>query len=203
MRQAAILSGFGQRRSHRCPRHCGRRPQRRVVSSAMRPRPRGAGPVEWPDAPIPDQGRAGRSGHSRRFAVRPLPRHYHVSSSIACGRPVVGNFFNNLVSRQEAATEPTSEAASEFDVTQIEPSAEALPGSASRAKPPACAAETRFKSCRWHEDQGRGPSYCSNRDVLPFAGKNGFSPEAWCSECTLFKVKRTTKKQPIDDYDGY
>ena len=63
---------------------------------------------------------------------------------------------------------------------------------------------TRFKSCRWHETQdGDLPDYCSNRDVIPFAGKNGFNPEAWCAECDFYKVKRTVKKRRDDDWDDY
>jgi hypothetical protein len=26
--------------------------------------------------------------------------------------------------------------------------------------------------------------------VLPFAGRSGFVPEAWCPECAFYKVKR-------------
>ena len=55
----------------------------------------------------------------------------------------------------------------------------------------------KFKSCRWHakQDDG-GAEYCSHRDVLPYAGMNGFTPEAWCPECAFFKVRRTVKKRP-------
>ena len=60
----------------------------------------------------------------------------------------------------------------------------------------------RFTSCRWHATQEDSGAYCSHRDVLPYAGMNGFKPEAWCPECTFFKVRRTVKKRPPDDY-GY
>lgn len=64
---------------------------------------------------------------------------------------------------------------------------------------------TRFKSCRWHETQDgdNEPDYCANRDVLPFAGRNAFNPGAWCPDCALYKVKRTTKKRRDDDWDEY
>ena len=55
-------------------------------------------------------------------------------------------------------------------------------------------AQKRFKGCRWHVDE-QGLEYCSNRDVMPYAGKKGFAPEPWCPDCTLFKLRRNTKKQ--------
>ena len=39
---------------------------------------------------------------------------------------------------------------------------------------------TKFKSCRWHATQDDdSTAYCSHRDVRPYAGVNGFTPEAW------------------------
>jgi hypothetical protein len=65
-------------------------------------------------------------------------------------------------------------------------------------------AETRFKTCRWHakEDNG-GRDYCSHLDVLPFTGKDGFTAEAWCPDCAMYKLRRSPKKRsPVDDdYD--
>lgn len=73
-----------------------------------------------------------------------------------------------------------------------------------QGSPPENPAIARFQSCRWHETQdGDLPDYCSNRDVLPFAGKNGFNAEAWCPDCDLYKVKRTVKKRRHDDWDDY
>ena len=73
---------------------------------------------------------------------------------------------------------------------------------ASTKAPVEDAALARFKSCRWYEAPDGGASYCNNRDVLPFAGKNGFKPEAWCPDCSLFKVKRTARKRsPDSDYN--
>ena len=60
-------------------------------------------------------------------------------------------------------------------------------------------AAARFKSCRWHKSNDAGASFCFHRDVLPFAGKNGFSPAAWCPECSFYKVKRTVRKQSVED----
>ena len=63
-------------------------------------------------------------------------------------------------------------------------------------------AQARFKGCRWYakdDDQ----EYCSNRDVLPYAGRGGFDPEAWCPDCTLYKLRRTPKKRPRLDDDLY
>ena len=64
-------------------------------------------------------------------------------------------------------------------------------------------AVTRFKTCRWYEAQENSVPYCSNRDVLPFAGKNGFNPKAWCPDCTLYKVKRKVNKRSQEAWDDY
>ena len=64
-------------------------------------------------------------------------------------------------------------------------------------------ASTRFKACRFHAEKD-GREFCSNRDVLPYAGKGGFDPEAWCPDCTLYKLRRTPKKRPrLDDNTDY
>ena len=95
-------------------------------------------------------------------------------------------------SAPEAVAEPTEPA---------EPTPDPVPP-LEKEEPVESPAVARFKSCRWHETQDGGASYCSNRDVLPFAGKNGFEPEAWCPDCTMFKVKRVVRKrQAADDYD--
>ena len=60
---------------------------------------------------------------------------------------------------------------------------------------------SRFKSCRWHATQDGGEAYCSHRDVLPYAGMNGFKPEAWCPDCTFHKVRRTVKKKPDQQFN--
>jgi hypothetical protein len=36
--------------------------------------------------------------------------------------------------------------------------------------------------------------FCTHRDVLPYAGKEGFKPESWCPECPYFKLKRVARK---------
>jgi hypothetical protein len=32
------------------------------------------------------------------------------------------------------------------------------------------------------------------------AGSTGFDPEAWCPDCTFYKLRRTPKKRSPDDY---
>ena len=60
-------------------------------------------------------------------------------------------------------------------------------------------AEARFRSCRWSVSEG-GPAYCSNPEVLAYAGKGGFSAESWCPDCTLYKVRRKApKRRRLDD----
>jgi hypothetical protein len=65
--------------------------------------------------------------------------------------------------------------------------------------PPSSAAVMKFKSCRWRRPPEDGPECCGHRDVLPLAGTS-FNPEAWCPECTLFKLRRTPKKRSPEDY---
>jgi hypothetical protein len=57
----------------------------------------------------------------------------------------------------------------------------------------------RFKSCRWRRPPEEGPECCGHRDVLPIAGTS-FNPEAWCLDCTFFKLRRTPKKRDRDEY---
>ncbi len=67
-------------------------------------------------------------------------------------------------------------------------------------QPEASAAVARFKSCRWRRPPDEGPECCGHRDVLPMAGTTGFDPEAWCLECTFYKLRRTPKKRDPNDY---
>jgi hypothetical protein len=83
---------------------------------------------------------------------------------------------DNPLVRQPAVPEPAAEAV-------VPPAAEAI-------VPPAV---ERFNTCRWRsQEQGR---YCTHRDVLPLAGREGFNPEAWCPDCSFFKVRRVAKKR--------
>jgi hypothetical protein len=60
-------------------------------------------------------------------------------------------------------------------------------------------AVVKFQSCRWRCDPEVG-AFCTHRDVLPFAGKEGFVAESWCPDCAFFKLRRTPKKR---DYTAY
>ena len=57
----------------------------------------------------------------------------------------------------------------------------------------------RFKSCRWRCAPDEG-SFCTHRDVLPFAGKEGFAADSWCPDCGFYKLRRTPKKRERVDY---
>ena len=71
---------------------------------------------------------------------------------------------------------------------------------ASPAPEPVSAAVERFNTCRWRsQEHGK---HCTHRDVLPLAGRDGFNAEAWCPDCTFFKVRRTPKKREPNQY-GY
>jgi len=60
----------------------------------------------------------------------------------------------------------------------------------------------KFHTCRWRHppEDGSPLDYCSHRDVQPMAGTTGFDPEAWCPDCSLYKVRRITRKRPVTDY---
>jgi len=57
----------------------------------------------------------------------------------------------------------------------------------------------KFKSCRWRATPEDG-EFCTHRDVLPFAGKEGFVPESWCPDCGFYKLRRTPKKRERVDF---
>jgi hypothetical protein len=66
-------------------------------------------------------------------------------------------------------------------------------------QPAVSPAVERFRSCRWRATPDAG-EFCTHRDVLPFAGKEGFKPESWCLECAFYKLRRTPKKRERVDY---
>ena len=72
-------------------------------------------------------------------------------------------------------------------------------GASPGAVPALSAAVAKFNSCRWRATPDVG-EYCTHRDVLPFAGKEGFVAESWCPECAFYKLRRTPKKR---DYTAY
>jgi hypothetical protein len=84
-----------------------------------------------------------------------------------------------------------------------EPQAEAQAAPAGQAAAPAeasvSAAVEKFRSCRWRATPEDG-EFCTHRDVLPFAGKDGFVAESWCPDCAFYKLRRTPKKRERVDY---
>ncbi len=82
------------------------------------------------------------------------------------------------------------------------PGPEAAPVAAPSAAPaasPVSPAVEKFKSCRWRATPEDG-EFCTHRDVLPFAGKEGFNADSWCPECAFYKLRRTPKKRERVDY---
>jgi hypothetical protein len=73
-------------------------------------------------------------------------------------------------------------------------------GSAAPAGSPARSpAVEKFQSCRWRATPEDG-EFCTHRDVLPFAGKEGFKADSWCPECSYYKLRRTPKKRERNEY---
>ena len=75
-----------------------------------------------------------------------------------------------------------------------------MPGTPAQTAVELSPAVARFKSCRWRRPPEDGPECCGHRDVLPIAGATGFDPEAWCPDCTFYKLRRTPKKRSPEDY---
>jgi hypothetical protein len=67
------------------------------------------------------------------------------------------------------------------------------------APAPVSAAVEKFRSCRWRAAPEDG-EYCTHRDVLPFAGKEGFVADSWCPDCAFYKLRRTPKKRERLDF---
>ncbi len=65
--------------------------------------------------------------------------------------------------------------------------------------PPVSPAVAKFRSCRWRVTPEDG-EFCTHRDVLPFAGKEGFVAESWCPDCAFYKLRRTPKKRERLDF---
>ncbi len=64
---------------------------------------------------------------------------------------------------------------------------------------PLSPAVEKFQSCRWRATPEDG-EFCTHRDVLPFAGKEGFKADSWCPECSFYKLRRTPKKRERSEY---
>ena len=100
----------------------------------------------------------------------------------------------------DPALEPPAEQA---QTEQPETATAPAPAPAEQAAAPLPAAVSpaveKFRSCRWRATPEDG-EFCTHRDVLPFAGKEGFVAESWCPDCAFYKLRRTPKKRERVDY---
>ena len=94
---------------------------------------------------------------------------------------------------------PMPHGADPFDPPLADSTPDMQTADAPPAEPAADPAVEKFKSCRWKATPDQG-DFCTHRDVLPFAGKEGFKPESWCPECAFYKLRRTPKKREKIDY---
>lgn len=86
-----------------------------------------------------------------------------------------------------------------FDDSGAEPSAPEAPVPA--ADDPAV---KRFRACRWHDEVAGAAEFCNHGEVLPYAGRNGFKPGAWCPDCAFYKARRKARKRndaDLHDFD--
>jgi hypothetical protein len=102
--------------------------------------------------------------------------------------------FNNDI---EPSTADDREARSNTSSTP----AAAAPQPTATSDVPESAAFVRFRSCRWQQPKEEGNTeFCTHREVKPYAGTTGFDPNAWCSDCQYYKLRRAPKKRSPDDY---
>ena len=102
----------------------------------------------------------------------------------------------------QAASAPGAQAETESTAAAQTASGTTLGTEASASNAPGAGdspAVERFKSCRWRCSPDEG-SFCTHRDVLPFAGKEGFAADSWCPDCGFYKLRRTPKKRERVDY---
>jgi hypothetical protein len=106
---------------------------------------------------------------------------------------LASNFNNDMNDRTNDPILPPGARATDPTAVSDPP----LPAeSAAPAPAPAVsAAVIKFRSCRWRRPPEDGTECCGHRDVLPMAGTNSFDAEAWCPDCTYFKLRRTPKKR--------
>jgi len=68
-------------------------------------------------------------------------------------------------------------------------------------EPPPSEALLRFRACRWIQPAENGnPAFCTHREVKPYAGSSAFDADAWCPDCTHYKLRRVPKKRLPDDF---
>ena len=102
--------------------------------------------------------------------------------------------FNNDMSdtTNDPLVPPAARVAESSAITDPPPAT----GSVTPVQAPAMsAAVIKFRSCRWRRPPEDGTECCGHRDVLPIAGTSSFDAEAWCPDCTYFKLRRTPKKR--------
>jgi hypothetical protein len=90
----------------------------------------------------------------------------------------------------------TNEISQAASLPEKDKEAETAPSAPAPADSPAV---ERFKSCRWRCAPDEG-AFCTHRDVLPFAGKEGFAADSWCPDCSFYKLRRTPKKRERLDF---
>ena len=111
--------------------------------------------------------------------------------------------FNNDA---PGAPSPMSPGPSPGAVSESTPEPASAGGEAVTSDNPQSAAFVRFNSCRWQEptDKDTGsPAFCTHREVKPYAGTTGFDPNAWCSDCQYYKLRRAPKKRDRNEDYSY
>ena len=110
---------------------------------------------------------------------------------------MASNFINNNTLLRGTADDHSAAAPVESPATPSNP-----PQGPATSDRPESAAWVRFRSCRWMQPAENGnQEFCTHREVKPYAGTQGFDPDAWCPECQYYKLRRAPKKRnPADDY---
>ena len=116
---------------------------------------------------------------------------------------MASNFNNNTLLRGTADDRAGFDSAeNDRAASPVEPTPANPPEGPATSDRPESAAWVRFRSCRWMQPAEAGnQEFCTHREVKPYAGTQGFDPDAWCPECQYYKLRRAPKKRnPADDY---
>jgi hypothetical protein len=109
----------------------------------------------------------------------------------------LGFNFNNSTPDLSGTTQPAAPATANDVASSPVPA----PPATATSDVPESASLVRFRSCRWMQPAENGNTeFCTHREVKPYAGTAGFDADAWCPDCSYYKLRRAPKKRSPDDY---
>jgi hypothetical protein len=110
---------------------------------------------------------------------------------------LASHFNNDDIDRVDPSGGHLGERAHADDASGVADEPSIAPAESPAPQPTVSAAVIKFRSCRWRRPPEDGPECCGHRDVLPIAGTTSFDADAWCPDCTFFKLRRMPKKRVL------